>query len=361
MLTADVLVLQVQVGKDTFITVRGSFVPTIVGLPLDLLPELPDVIRNIPLAVRKTLHDPVDWEAEAAEEEAVKAGDELEVVAMMSPTTASAPGIEAIAGSEGKVADGSSEAAGSGELTEEGGAVKASEEGVGTVKSPGTVGDASAKAPDESAPPSDDTTVASATARIALDEDVSSTPTATHPPPIITTTPPSVGAPSVPPSAATPTAASARPRPKRSRSAAITKPPREIWRLLERLMEVGMGVERLWTTEVDYPATLAVMDALDTGSDLPDNIHAIANALLHILYALPEPLVPKSQTWRCRLVMTRDDAYTVVEKVPGVHANVLIGLMSVARLCGGEDVDKESGESLLRALSSYVKATETIM
>ncbi len=75
-------------------------------------------------------------------------------------------------------------------------------------------------------------------------------------------------------------------------------------------------------------------------------MHAVANALLHILYALPTPLVAESEKWACRLVMTRDDAYAVVEQVQGVHANVLIGLMSVARLCGGDDVDKDSGEQL---------------
>lgn len=74
--TTDVLVLQVTDGKDIvseirriansrrvssddlqFITLQGIFEPTILGLPLDLLPALPGPIRSVPLAQRKAMRE----------------------------------------------------------------------------------------------------------------------------------------------------------------------------------------------------------------------------------------------------------------------------------------------------------------
>ncbi|TXT06026.1 hypothetical protein VHUM_03499 [Vanrija humicola] len=51
----DVLVLQIDGGKESFISLQAQFLPTIIGLPLELLSELPAVIREVPLATRKEL------------------------------------------------------------------------------------------------------------------------------------------------------------------------------------------------------------------------------------------------------------------------------------------------------------------
>jgi hypothetical protein len=40
-----------------FITLQGIFEPTILGLPLDLLPALPGPIRSVPLAQRKAMRE----------------------------------------------------------------------------------------------------------------------------------------------------------------------------------------------------------------------------------------------------------------------------------------------------------------
>jgi hypothetical protein len=153
-----------------------------------------------------------------------------------------------------------------------------------------------------------------------------------------------------------------------------SKPPREVWRLLEQLIADGGDVEKLWTDEINLPAMLDVLEvsyntcvptnsqALDTGAkDIPGTPKDAAQTLLHILYALPTPLVPESQRAACQAANDRYAAFNAVEKVPSIHANVsssalsssndspkqvLIGLMSVAKLCAGVDkpVDDASGE-----------------
>ncbi|KAE8542972.1 hypothetical protein D1P53_000459 [Cryptococcus gattii VGV] len=51
----DVLVLQVEGGKDTFITVQSIFLPSIISLPLTFLSALPSPIRDLSLSERKSL------------------------------------------------------------------------------------------------------------------------------------------------------------------------------------------------------------------------------------------------------------------------------------------------------------------
>lgn len=210
------LVLQVDEGKESFISLCGQFVPTTTGVALDLLPRLPDAIQKLPLATRKDLLGP--------------AGD----------------------------------------------------------------------------------------AREASTYSESGTPTK-------------------------------------------GKPPREIWRLLEHLMGVG-EVPGLFTGTVPLDEVLAVLDALDSGAEIQGSPRAVAHALLMVLYKLPGPLIPKEAHVLCKIVMTRDEVYAIVEKIPGVNANVswfaavetdrqvLIGVTSVVRLCTGDKID----DATVKALSLAV-------
>ncbi|ODO01801.1 hypothetical protein L198_02526 [Cryptococcus wingfieldii CBS 7118] len=56
---ADVLVLQVDGGCDTFITLQGTFTPSTLSLPLQTLSSLRSPIRSLPLPERKTLARPI--------------------------------------------------------------------------------------------------------------------------------------------------------------------------------------------------------------------------------------------------------------------------------------------------------------
>ncbi|BEI96950.1 hypothetical protein CcaverHIS631_0205390 [Cutaneotrichosporon cavernicola] len=295
----DVLVLQVQGGKDSLITVHGSFVPTIVGLPLDVVPQLSDVIRNVPLAERKVLLvDSDEWAEAEKTHEFLSAALESDAVE-----------------------EGESIPVGGGEQTPETEVESSKADESESEPKSSAVDTASAVASDGKALDADAATDADeAVAQLALDTTISGP----------RTPPPHLGASSLSPT---------RPRPKRGCSG-ITRPPREVWRLLERLMEDAMGVERLWTTAPDYSAVLAVIDALDTGAPPPRR---------HARHRQRPPTHP-TEKWACRLIMSRDDAYAVVESIQGVHANVLIGLMSVARLCGGDGVDKDSVLALATAI-----------
>ena len=86
---------------------------------------------------------------------------------------------------------------------------------------------------------------------------------------------------------------------------------------------------------------------MDIGEEeIPGTPKDAAQALLHILYALPSPLVPESERAECQAATERFGAFGIIEKLPSLHANVLIGLMSVAKLLAGDDkpVDDATGE-----------------
>ncbi|WVW81619.1 hypothetical protein I302_103614 [Kwoniella bestiolae CBS 10118] len=123
--------------------------------------------------------------------------------------------------------------------------------------------------------------------------------------------------------------------PSTTNGEAPAKPVRDVWRLLEYLMANGKGVEGLWIEKGDVRG---IIECLDTGNELPgDQSKLISSALLHLLTALPSPLLPTSHHTSCLAAEDRDAAFAVLEGVPQINTNVLIGLMSVIRLCASSD------------------------
>lgn len=115
------------------------------------------------------------------------------------------------------------------------------------------------------------------------------------------------------------------------------KPVKEVWRLLEYLMAHGSSIIGLWLADVKMDEQLGIIECLDTNSSLPDDsVLAVSKALLHLLISLPTPLIPLSHHKACEAAGERDEAFAVLEGVPQVNTNVLIGLMSVVRLCLSE-------------------------
>ncbi|WWD06010.1 hypothetical protein V865_004095 [Kwoniella europaea PYCC6329] len=129
--------------------------------------------------------------------------------------------------------------------------------------------------------------------------------------------------------------------PSATNGEAPAKPVRDVWRLLEYLMAKGKGVEGLWVENDDVRA---IIECLDTGDELPDDqAKLISLALLHVLTALPTPLLPSSHHMSCLAAEDRDAAFAVLEGVPQINTNVLIGLMSVIRLCSSPEEVPEVG------------------
>ncbi|KAK8845296.1 hypothetical protein IAR55_006009 [Kwoniella newhampshirensis] len=139
------------------------------------------------------------------------------------------------------------------------------------------------------------------------------------------------------------------------------RPVRDIWRLLECLMSTGIGVEGLWTEDVEVGD---VIECIDTGKDLPAGREKqVASSLLHLLAAMPAPLLPTSHHADCLKAEDRDAAFAVLEGVPQIHTNVLIGLMSVVKLCASgkvEDSKPEEGKTVEKSLPSADDVSGTV-
>jgi len=65
------------------------------------------------------------------------------------------------------------------------------------------------------------------------------------------------------------------------------------------------------------------IQALDADTPLPDcPPSTILHTLIHLLAALPTPLVPNDLQQQCCAAEDRDDGFAILEGVEGVHTNV---------------------------------------
>ncbi|ORX34560.1 Endonuclease/exonuclease/phosphatase [Kockovaella imperatae] len=145
------------------------------------------------------------------------------------------------------------------------------------------------------------------------------------------------------------------------------KPVKEIWRLLEHLMANGSG--RLWSGSSDEPGFLITLDKLDSGEDLPKDqgqskgcsARNSAACLLLLLSSLPTALIPPIRLRECESARTRDEAFASLEGVPQVNTNILIGVMSVVKLCierASAQASNSSEEKSTGTFSSEVSADD---
>ncbi|KAK4689100.1 inositol polyphosphate 5-phosphatase INPP5B/F, partial [Tremellales sp. Uapishka_1] len=127
----------------------------------------------------------------------------------------------------------------------------------------------------------------------------------------------------------------------------VVKPPKEIWRLLEHLMQDGTKADGLWVGDAKFAEILQIVEALDTGSPI-DSFEAmpISKALLYILSVLSTPLVPSEFARRCEAANDRDEAFTILEELNAVHTNVS---SLVARFQIAANKDKEANAARLEA------------
>lgn len=123
------------------------------------------------------------------------------------------------------------------------------------------------------------------------------------------------------------------------------KPVSEIWRLLEHLMAHAPYTDDPWSSQVPRGSILAVLDNLDTGTDLVDgDSKVVARTIVFLLGHLPESLVGV-RSKECEAVTDRDDAFAALEGLEQVNTNILIGLMSVVRLCAGVEQTPAAADS----------------
>lgn len=72
--------------------------------------------------------------------------------------------------------------------------------------------------------------------------------------------------------------------------------PKELWRMADWLWRHGLGAEELFQRPAEEGGVAQVREALDTNQPFPEDTspHAVADALVRFLEALPWPVVPRS-------------------------------------------------------------------
>ncbi|CAE6487934.1 unnamed protein product [Rhizoctonia solani] len=110
--------------------------------------------------------------------------------------------------------------------------------------------------------------------------------------------------------------------------------PRELMRLINWLMKNGLEFDDLFEKPGDPLIVDQVIEALDTGADFsfdekaPDHgvVLAFGSALLLFLEEMPEPVIPYGLYAQCALTGSREQAYEILDTLPGLNANMWISI-----------------------------------
>ncbi|KAL7408877.1 Endonuclease/exonuclease/phosphatase [Mrakia frigida] len=139
--------------------------------------------------------------------------------------------------------------------------------------------------------------------------------------------------------------------------------PREIWRLVDWLMNNAAGLTGIFLEKGDPIIVAHIQECLDTGAPFdhphllssissleprtnvstpPPSRHSsqeqrlgsfsVAETLLRLLNSLPEPVVPFGRSQEmCARTQSKDEAFQILDTLPNVSANVLVYLSSFLR------------------------------
>ncbi|CCO35482.1 inositol polyphosphate-5-phosphatase, 75kDa [Rhizoctonia solani AG-1 IB] len=110
--------------------------------------------------------------------------------------------------------------------------------------------------------------------------------------------------------------------------------PRELMRLINWLMKNSIEFDDLFEKPGDTEIVDQIIEALDTGAEFPydeetpDHGVALAfgSALLLFLEEMPEPVIPYGLYAQCALTNSREQAYEILDTLPGLNANVRCNL-----------------------------------
>lgn len=110
--------------------------------------------------------------------------------------------------------------------------------------------------------------------------------------------------------------------------------PREVMRLVNRLMSNNEPQEDLFVQLPDEEMITMIRECLDTGDEFPWPLHeakgdarvprAFAHALLRLLDSLIEPIIPTKLHGRCIQMTSRDDAFECLDDLLPAAVNVWI-------------------------------------
>ncbi|KAB5593153.1 Inositol polyphosphate-5-phosphatase [Ceratobasidium theobromae] len=156
------------------------------------------------------------------------------------------------------------------------------------------------------------------------------------------------------PARTSPTAKSAQLPPEKALSS-----PKELMRLVNWLMKYGIECDDLFVQAGNPDTVDQIIEALDTGAeftfDEKDPGHdvslAFGSALLLFLEEMPEPVIPYKLHLQCSLSTSREQAYEILDALPGINANVGMWISVTAFLHFFCQQEKRANESTAKAIA----------
>ncbi|TFY66027.1 hypothetical protein EVG20_g5062 [Dentipellis fragilis] len=135
----------------------------------------------------------------------------------------------------------------------------------------------------------------------------------------------------------------------------VTQPinaPKEVMRLVNWLMSDSVGdLDDLFFVPGAEETVEQIRECLDTDSPFPDSAstksefaHAIATALLALLDSLVEPVIPYDLHARCASVVSKDDAFEMLDAFPGEAINVWISVTAFLHYLAAQTERKHDEE-----------------
>ncbi|KAH7335893.1 Endonuclease/exonuclease/phosphatase [Rhizoctonia solani] len=129
--------------------------------------------------------------------------------------------------------------------------------------------------------------------------------------------------------------------------------PRELMRLINWLMKNGLEFDDLFEKPGDPQIVDQIIEALDTGADFsfdeeaPDHgvVLAFGSALLLFLEEMPEPVIPYGLYGQCALTGSREQAYEILDTLPGLNANMWISITAFLHFFCQQDKRAKSIEA----------------
>ncbi|KAF5350453.1 hypothetical protein D9756_008648 [Leucocoprinus leucothites] len=125
--------------------------------------------------------------------------------------------------------------------------------------------------------------------------------------------------------------------------------PGEIMRLVNRLMSNAKPPDNLFLQPPDEDMITTIRECLDTGDEFPWPLgegkvegkvsHALAHALLQLLDSLTEPILPSILHSRCVQMMSRDEAFELLDALQPAAVNVWITITAFLHfICQSSEV-----------------------
>lgn len=147
-----------------------------------------------------------------------------------------------------------------------------------------------------------------------------------------------------------------------------TTAPKEIMRLINWIMSNATNVDELFLHAGPPDLVHEIKDCLDTGAEFKfDHVHskqdvawAFGDALLQLLDALPEPLLPTSLHPRCAEVTSRDEAFELLNELPSVALNVWISVTAVLHYIIQQSLSASTSNELVAKLTSILLRDGTV-